>query len=394
MSSGAIPYHGVDLSPLFTPYKLLDVELPTRICMAPMTREQSPGGVPGENVAAYYARRAAGGVGLIITEGTTVDHPVASPGAAVPNIHDAAALEGWKIVCRDVHASGGKIAVQLWHTGALRINPGRRPDPPPNAHLPSFSPSGFKNKASERGDTVGEPPTDAEILAVIEAFGRGAAAAVACGFDAVEVHAGHCYGPDQWAWDVTNIRNDRWGGDIQRRMTFSVEIVKAIRKAIGPRVPVIWRFSQWKIGDYTARPFKTPKDLEDYLHPLVDAGVDCFDASTRRFWIKEFEGSDMGLAGWAKKITGKSVIMVGSVTLSLEPTNSQLHPEPVVPFNPEQIVDLMQRFDEGQFDLVAVGRMLLSNPDWVNQVKAGHIEALKPFAMRNGRGKLDEHAQL
>jgi 2,4-dienoyl-CoA reductase-like NADH-dependent reductase (Old Yellow Enzyme family) len=388
---GQILYHGVDLAPLFTPYCLLDLELPTRICMAPMTREQSPGGVPGEDVAAYYTRRAAGGVGLILTEGTTVDHPVSSPSAAVPNIHEPEAIEGWKRVCSDVHAAGGKIAIQLWHTGALRINPGRRSDPPPNPHLPSFSPSGFRNKGSERGEAVGEAPNETEILEAVASFGRGAAASVAAGFDAVEVHAGHCYGPDQFAWDVTNTRTDRWGGDMRGRMTFGVEIVKAIRKAVGPRVPVIWRFSQWKIGDYDARPYKTPKDLEDYLEPLTEAGVDCFDASTRRFWKTEFEGSDLTLAGWAKKITGKAVMTIGSVTLSLEPTNAQLHPEPVVPFAPEQLVDLMRRFNRGEFDLVGVGRMLLSNPDWVNQVRAGNIEGLKPFAMRYGRGELDAH---
>lgn len=382
-----ILYHGVDLSPLFQPTHLRGVRLQTAIAMAPMTREQSPGGVPGADVAAYYTRRAAGGVGLIVTEGVTVDHETASPSHNVPNIYMPEALEGWKRVCADVHAAGGKIAIQLWHTGAHRMRPDRMN--PPNAHLPSFSPSGFKNKASERGDAVGEPATEAEILAVIESFARGAKAAKYCGFDVIEVHAAHCYGVDQFFWDVTNLRTDRWGGDMKGRVTLGVEMAKAIRRAIGPDMPLMFRFSQWKIGDYNAKLFRTPKDLEDFLIPLAEAGVDAFDASTRRFWIKEFEGSDLTLAGWAKKITGKPVMTIGSVTLSLEPQNAQLHPEPVVPFDPAQIVELMRRFNAKEFDYVGVGRMLLSNPDWVNQMRAGQVEALKPFAMRYSRGVLD-----
>ena len=101
-------------SPLFTPFKLKNMELPNRVVMAPMTRSKSPGGVPGENVADYYARRAASDVGLIVTEGTTVRRGGASNDPNVPNLYKADALAGWKNVVEKVHANHGKIAPQIW----------------------------------------------------------------------------------------------------------------------------------------------------------------------------------------------------------------------------------------------------------------------------------------
>src|SRR5438309_5528877 len=99
---------------LFTPFQLKTLQLANRIVMAPMTRSKSPGGVPGADVAAYYRRRAEGGVGLIITEGTYVPHPAAGSDMAVPRFHGADALAGWKRVAEEVHAAGGLIFPQLW----------------------------------------------------------------------------------------------------------------------------------------------------------------------------------------------------------------------------------------------------------------------------------------
>ena len=105
---------------LFSPFTLNGLTIPNRIVMAPMTRSHSPGGHPTEDVAAYYRRRTEGGVGLIITEGTTVDHPSASMDPNIPDFHSPEALAGWKRVAEEVHDAGGLIMPQLWHTGSMR----------------------------------------------------------------------------------------------------------------------------------------------------------------------------------------------------------------------------------------------------------------------------------
>src|SRR5438067_7004634 len=106
------------VDPLFRPFVLHDLTLDNRIVMAPMTRSSSPGGVPTEAVAAYYRRRAEGGVGLIVTEGTWVPHPSAGFNDRVPRISGDDALAGWRRVVEEVHAAGGRIFPQLWHVGA------------------------------------------------------------------------------------------------------------------------------------------------------------------------------------------------------------------------------------------------------------------------------------
>src|SRR3990167_7066446 len=121
---------------LFQPFTLGNLELPTRVVMAPMTRSFSPGGVPNSKVIEYYRRRAAAGVGLIVTEGTTVGHKAANGYPNVPRFYGADALAGWKKVVEAVHAEGGKIVPQLWHVGNVR-KLGTEPD----ASVPGYGPS-------------------------------------------------------------------------------------------------------------------------------------------------------------------------------------------------------------------------------------------------------------
>jgi 2,4-dienoyl-CoA reductase-like NADH-dependent reductase (Old Yellow Enzyme family) len=217
-----------DVEPLFRPFDMVGLSLSNRIVMAPMTREFSPGGVPGENVAAYYARRAAGGVGLIITEGTYVDHPSAGTSDCVPRFYGDDALAGWRRVAEAVHAAGGQIAPQLWHVGAVR-----EAGAPPVPEAPAVGPSGLKLDGSPLGDerTV---LTQADLDDVIGAFADAAAAAERLGFDGVELHGAHGYLIDQFLWSVTNRRTDSYGGDPVARTRFAVEIVAALRKVVAP----------------------------------------------------------------------------------------------------------------------------------------------------------------
>ncbi len=348
---------------LFQPVTMSNLSLKNRIVMAPMTRTMSPGNVPNEQSVAYYRRRAEGGVGLIITEGTFVDHAAASGYPNVPAFYGKDALAGWKNVVNAVHAAGGKIAPQLWHVGAIR-----RPGVNPGGDTPGHSPSGM----AFPGKVTGHAMTQQDIDDVVAAFAQAAADAKAVGFDAIELHGAHGYLIDQFFWGGTNQRDDEYGGDLEARSKFALEIIRAVRAAVGNDFPVIFRYSQWKQQDYSARLCETPEALGEFLARLSDAGVDIFHCSTRRFWEPEFEGSDLNLAGWTRKLTGKPAITVGSVGL-----NADFLPEDGTAnfkeAEPASIDNLLERVEREEFDLVAVGRALIANPDWANQVEAGNI---------------------
>ncbi len=353
---------------LFKPFSSPKLDLPNRIVMAPMTRSASPGNVPNERVVEYYRRRAAGGTGFIITEGTCVDHIAAHGFEHVPNFYGEEALAGWKKVVEAVHAEGGKIAPQLWHVGAVReagINPG--------GDTPGYGPSGM----SMPGVVSGKVMTKEDIDDVVAAFAKAAADAKAIGMDAVEIHGAHGYLLDQFFWADTNIRDDEYGGDLRQRSRFSIEIIKAVRKAVGEDYPIIFRFSQFKQQDYSARLVQTPDELADFLEPLTQAGVDIYHCSVRRFWEPEFEGSPLNLAAWTQKLTGKPAISVGSVGLDADfLVEGDGFKKAEVDNSLEKLTD---RMEAGEFDLIAVGRALIANADWANIVRAGELEKLLTF---------------
>ncbi|GGC76959.1 12-oxophytodienoate reductase [Thalassobacillus devorans] len=349
--------------PLFEPFTSDKLNLPNRTVMAPMTRGFSPGNVPNEEVAAYYRRRAENEVGLIITEGTGIDHPASVSGASIPVFHGEKALNGWANVVKEVHEAGGKIAPQLWHVGMTRSKGDL-----PNEEAQPVGPSGL----SLDGEKVNEPLSTEEVEALVDSYATAAADAKRLGFDAIEIHGAHGYLIDQFFWENTNKRKDRYGGDFVQRTQFAVEIVEACRREVGEDFPIIFRFSQWKMNDFQAKLVHTADELERFLQPLVEAGVDIFHCSTRRFWEPEFEGSDLNLAGWTKKLSGKPVISVGSVGLDgvftdfsgAEATN---------------LDGLMDKLDRDEFDLIAIGRSLLMDPEWVKKVQDGRSDDLLAF---------------
>ena len=358
---------------LFDPVTLGSLELRNRVVMAPMTRAFAPGGAPGPNVAEYYRRRAEGGVGLIITEGTWVGHPSASNDPNVPNFYGEEALAGWREVCRQVHDAGAKIVPQLWHVGlAAKSEVAEIYAESVVDETERLGPSGLVRAGVEGGRSM----IASEIEAIIEAYADAASDAAALGFDGVEIHGAHGYLVDQFFWHETNARSDDFGGDIAARTRFAVEIVRRIRARTSPDFPIILRFSQWKMQDYGARPWPTPTDLEEFLRPLVDAGVDIFHCSQRRYWDPEFADSDLNLAGWTRKLSGKPTITVGSVTLSAEMIATILEGETATQ---RSIADLVERLERQEFDLVAIGRALITNPDWPKVVASGRAEDLNSF---------------
>ena len=367
---------GLGVEALFRPYDIGELRLTNRIVMSPMTRAFSPGGVPGADVAAYYRRRAEADVGLIITEGAWVPHRGAANDPRVPNFHGEEALRGWKKIVEDVHAAGGRIVPQLWHVGGY-FRPGdggiRLSSMPSWEH--AIAPSGVAGIMGGLVEDRKPPATDAEISEVIDAYATSAQHAFQLGFDGVALHGGHGYLIDQFLWRRTNHRADSFGGDHRNRARFAAEIVGACRRRTAPNFPIFLRISQWKLQDYDARLVDTPDELAELLEPLADAGIDVFDCSQRRFWESAFAGSPLNLAGWAKTLTGRTTMSVGSVGLQQEMMSSLAgNSSDTAPL--DVLIGMLER---EEFDLIAVGRALLADPRWAAKIRSGDTAALRPF---------------
>jgi 2,4-dienoyl-CoA reductase-like NADH-dependent reductase (Old Yellow Enzyme family) len=372
VTSIAPPAHDPRLAKLLSPARFGVLALKNRLVMAPMTREQSPGHAPNARNVEYYRRRARGGVGLIITEGTTIGHPAANGYRDVPAFDGQAALSGWRAVKDAVQALGTAIIPQLWHVGSVR-QLGAQPDP----LVPGYGPSAvlhptIADPAAELPRELGER----DIADIIAAYARAAASARELGFDGVEIHAAHGYLIHQFFSARSNRRADRFGGGALERTRFAVEVVQAVRRAVGADFPICLRFSQWSLGDYGARLVETPAELERWLAPLTRAGVDVYHASTRRADDAEFEGSPLTLAGWTKRLTGKPVMTVGSIGLD----SDFIAAFAGASASTAGIERLLDRLDRDEIDLVVLGRALLADPDWPEKVRAGRFDDITPFA--------------
>ncbi|RST31780.1 NADH:flavin oxidoreductase [Sphingomonas ginkgonis] len=355
---------------LFRPLTIGSLTVQNRIVMAPMTRVFAPEGVPGPANAAYYRRRAEGGVGLILSEGTVIDRPASRNETGIPFFHGDQALAGWKGVIDAVHAAGSRMGPQIWHTGSTRGPSRWEPEQPVE------SPSGLLAPGKPRGGAMSEE----DIADTVAAFASAAADAQRLGFDMVELHGAHGYLIDQFFWGGTNERDDRYGGaSIRERSRFAAEVIAAVRAAVGPDYPLALRVSQWKQQDYGARLAETPTLMEDWLGPLVEAGANILHCSQRRFWEPEFADIDgehgLNFAGWAKKLTGATTISVGSVGLSGEFV-SAFRGETSTSTGLDQLIE---RMEHDEFDLIAVGRALISDPAWVEKVRREAFDQLRGF---------------
>ena len=267
---------------------------------------------------------------------------------------------------------------QIWHVGAVQ---GQTEPKLPSAPI---SPSGLLKP----GVKIGKPMTLAEAEAMINTYAQAAVDAQRVGFDGIELHGAHGYLIDQFFWQGTNQRTDQYGGDLVRRTQFAVEVIRECRRRTGPKFPIQLRFSQWKLQDYAARLVNTPDELSQFLAPLAAAGLDAFHCSTRRFWDPEFEDSDMNLAGWTKKLTGKPTVTVGSVSLDVDFMVS-LGRSPKAESSASggngkgrtvEMDRLSEMLARGDFDLVAVGRAMLADSSWAAKVRDGRFGELSAFS--------------
>ena len=349
---------------IFENYKFKNITLRNRIVMAPMTRNQSPGGIPTQEVIGYYSRRAKAEVGLIITEGIEVTHKASSAYPNVPRLDSNEAKEAWKKVVEGIKNNNGAVIAQLWHCGGFR-KLGMQPNP----EVPGHTASGLVKP----GKKVAHEMTLNDIKETIDAYASDAKICEEIGFDGVEIHGAHGYLIDNFFWSGTNIREDEYGGSIENRSQFVSDIIKSVRENVSEHFIVGLRFSQWKQHDFEAKLASNPEELKTILTSPVESGVDYLHSSMRRFWESEFEGSMENLAYWTKKITKIPTIGVGSVGLDsdfIDMTASA---------TPTSIDKAIDDITNDKYDLIAVGRALLSDHEWVLKMKEGRVNDVIPY---------------
>jgi N-ethylmaleimide reductase len=329
---------------LFTSTTLGKLQLKNRITMAPLTRSRAIGNVPNELMEKYYRLRA--GAGLIITEGTSPS-PNGLGYARIPGLFNDAQVQGWRRVTDSVHQAGGKIFVQLMHTGRVS-HPANMP-----ADAKVLAPSTIAAPGEMWTDSNGLQPhpiptamTEADIAHAIAEYATASKRAIEAGFDGVELHAANGYLIDQFLNTASNQRTDRWGGSIENRIRFAVEVAKAAAIAIGAD-HIGMRISPYGVFNGMAA------DVE------MDALYECLIAELNSIglaYIHIVDHSSQGAPEVSPALKAKiratfkgKYIMSGGYDLAR--ANADL--------------------DLQRGDLVAFGRPFISNPDLVEKLRNG-----------------------
>ena len=286
----------------------------------------------------------------------------------MPHFHGEPALAGWKQVIDGVHAAGGQMAPQLWHVGVVRSTP--RAGPP----RPLDGPSGLLTP----GKPLSEAMSEEDIADTIAAFGRAAADAKRLGFDALELHGAHGYLIDQFFWAGMNLRTDKYGGDdcAEPRRTSPPRWCTPCAARWARTIAIILRLSQWKQQDFEVKLAHDPPGDGGVAPPLVDAGVDIIHCSQRRFWEPELRGLRSELRRLGAKAHRQSPpspwARWASAASSPRPSEAKLQAA--------SLDKLLHRLEREEFDLVAVGRQLIVDPNWVEKIEQGRSEELKGYS--------------
>ena len=363
----------LDLAPLFEPFQIGRLRLRNRFVLPAMQMGFVEKCGPSQRMIDYLRARAEGGTALMFSESCAPDHPSSywQPVFCVVNKENEG---GWARVVEAVKGAGACFFLQLWHPGAQRVpSAGFR-----HADYPSLSPSGL----IQEGRVNGRAMTAAEMDDLKAAYARAAETAKRIGADGVEVHSAHGYLMDQFLWTETNRREDGYGGAaVADRARFPLEVVAAIRAAVGPGFPISLRFSQFKEADYGARVFATPAELAEFAALAKAAGVDLLNVSSRRFAKPEWPDlhESRGIAGWTRKVGGLPVITTGSVGLDKDMFLDLFDGADPALRLAADLAELVRRFVAGEFDLVGVGRMQIANPDFVTKLASGRLDALRLY---------------
>jgi N-ethylmaleimide reductase len=330
-------------SRLFEPYKLGPLTLPNRFVMAPLTRNRAGQGlVPSPLAVEYYGQRAS--AGLLITEASQVS-PQGQGYQDTPGIYSAEQVAAWRRVTERVHARGGRIFLQLWHVGRISHTSLQ-----PNGGAP-VAPSAIRAKGKTfvggKFIEISEPRALelSEIPEIIESFRRGAANAIAAGFDGVEIHGANGYLLDQFAKDGTNKRTDAYGGSIQNRARLMLEVAAAVSAEVGAERTGI-RIS----------PVTPANDVSDSNpQPLFDHIVDRLNA-LKLVYIHVIEGATGGPRDIAP-------FDYGSLRKRFKGA--------YIANNGYDLALAEKALSANAADLIAFGKLFIANPDLVERFRRG-----------------------
>ncbi len=330
--------------PALEPARIGHLDLPNRFVVAPMTRTSATSdGIPTEEMADYYAEFAAGGFGLVVSEGTYTDTAYSQGYFHQPGLTNAAQVAGWREVTRRVHAAGGRIVAQLMHAGALSQG---------NPHTSgTVGPSAVQPLGEMLPDYVGDGPwpvpralTHDDLDEIVAGFVRAARHAREAGFDGVEVHGANGYLLDQFLTTYTNERTDEYGGSTANRIRLTARVARELVAALGSDFVVGVRLSQTKVNDLAYRWAGGADDAEVIFRAVADAGVSYLHvASEGRCWIDTARlPNGETVTAIARRVGGVPVVV-----------NGGMH-------DPRQAERVLV---EGHADLLAVARGALVNPD-------------------------------
>lgn len=337
---------------LFTPVTINKTEFRNRIIFPAMaTRFAASGGEISDQLIAYHAARAVGGVGLNMLEATCV-HPSGICFESGVSIYDDRHIKGLARLAAAVHAAGGKAGVQLNH-GGLHTLPLVSGGPVP---LVSFVP-GMTPESNSRVLDEGD------IQELIEAWGRAAARAVEAGFDIVEIHGAHGYLIGQFMSPLTNVRSDAYGGDYERRMRFPREVVAAVRKAVGDDFPISFRCS---VEEFL--PGGVTLDMGCRIaQAMCAAGVDLFSVSsgtcTNTWYIEAPAALPAAFNGGRAKAVRQAVGPAAHLAVAAR-------------IGTREIAESL--LQAGTVDMVCMGRALIADPDLPRKLMAGKDETVRP----------------
>ncbi|CAG9463198.1 unnamed protein product [Pedinophyceae sp. YPF-701] len=328
-----------DVAPLFTPFKLGELELKHRIVYPPLTRCRATGCVPQPLAVEYYSQRATAG-GLMICEATCIS-PEAHGYPQTPGIYTKEQIEGWKPIAKAIHDKGAYFYCQLWHCGRAShrdYQPDGRPPPAPSAIAPKgqcFTPS-FEAKDYETPREM----TIEEIKALPGTYVQCAKNALEAGFDGVEVHAGNGYLLDEFQKDTTNKRTDEYGGSVEKRCRLTLEVVDAVVAAVGAK----------KVG-IRLTPFITFLD-----------GIDTKPYETFSYLSTELDKRGLAYIHFVEpRADGNEDVETKE---SLDPFRALIKNTPFIAAGGYKTADAgAKAVASGHADLVAYGRVYLANPD-------------------------------
>lgn len=319
------------------------IAVKNRLAVAPMTRVTADAaGLPTPAMRQYYKRFAKGGFGLVITEGLYTDKAFAQGYLNQPGMADGRQASAWAEITQEIRGHGSLIFAQLMHAGALSQGNAFQG----HAVAPSAVKPLGKQMPFYQGE--GEFPvpveiTESQIAEVIDGFVKAAVHAVhTAGFSGVEIHGANGYLLDQFLTAHTNRRTDGWGGDIRGRVRLTVEVLEAVKAAVGGQVPVGVRISQGKVNDFIHKWPGREADAEVIFSTLAQAGADFIHVTEFEAWQPAFEnGTDTLIALARRYAPGVTII-----------ANGTLH----------SIERAAQALQLGA-DLIALGRGALANPD-------------------------------